>query len=132
MDKPVHRDWVDRLAVAVASTTRPTLLIAHSLGVVTVAHAARLFPTNKVAGAFLVAMPDIEKLPRPAEIEDHFAPIPRDPLPFPSVFVHSVNDPWCSRNGRRISPIAGARPLSMRAKPVISIPTPAMDHGRRG
>ncbi len=96
-DKPVHRDWVDRLAVAVASTTRPTLLIAHSLGVVTVAHAAKLFPTNKVAGAFLVAMPDIEILPRPAEIEDHFAPIPRDPLPFPSVFVHSTNDPWCSK-----------------------------------
>ena len=93
---PNKARWVDNLATAVASCTRPVILVAHSLGVVTVVHAARLFPPNLVRGAFLVGLPDIEENYGIPEIERQFAPIPRDPLPFPSVLVASRSDPHCS------------------------------------
>jgi len=94
-DAPVRSTWVDALVAAVAATTRPALLVAHSLGVLTVAHAAPRFGAGRVAGAFLVAPPDLEQQPRPAEIDPAFLPIPKVPLPFPSVLVHSNSDPYC-------------------------------------
>ncbi|MGL4288829.1 MAG: RBBP9/YdeN family alpha/beta hydrolase [Phreatobacter sp.] len=94
--KPEKARWVDNLATAVASCTRPVVLVAHSLGVVTVAHAAPLFPQGVVRGAFLVSMPDIEQGTDIPEVDRAFAPIPREPLPFPSVLVASRNDPHCS------------------------------------
>ena len=58
-------------------------------------HAAPLMPAAKVAGAFLVAAPDLEQEQRPPEIDPSFVPIPLAPLPFPSVLVHSNSDPYC-------------------------------------
>ena len=53
---------------------------------------------RKIAGAFLVAPPDVENPKiRPKHLMT-FGPYPRDPLPFPSVVVASTNDPFCDAN----------------------------------
>lgn len=94
-DHPVRTQWVEALVAAVATVRKPALLIAHSLGTLAVAHAAPRLPPARVAGAFLVAVPDLEQAQRPAEIDPAFTPIPMTPLPFPSVVVHSNSDPYC-------------------------------------
>jgi predicted alpha/beta hydrolase family esterase len=51
---------------------------------------------NKVAGAFLVAPPDVaNKAIRPKHLMT-FGPYPREPLTFPSLVVASRNDPFGS------------------------------------
>jgi uncharacterized protein len=69
--------------------------VAHSLSVTAVAHAAPRLPAN-VRGAFLVSPTDIELSPAAPEEVFGFRPIPRDPLPFPSLLVASSNDPYVS------------------------------------
>jgi predicted alpha/beta hydrolase family esterase len=91
-DRPVLSDWTAALVAAVDGAQRPAVLIAHSLGVTTVAHAARLLPAGRVAGAFLVAPPSDEGLIA-AGLGD-FGPTPRDPLPFRSMAVGSRSDPY--------------------------------------
>src|SRR5690606_17569620 len=81
--KPVREDWVARIVEEVAASTRPVVLVAHSLGVAAAVHAVPQLG-GKVAGAFLVAPPDVAN---PAIRPKHlmtFGPYPRDPLPFPS------------------------------------------------
>jgi len=94
--EPDADDWVSTLEQAILMTTRPTVLIAHSLAVIAVAHVASRLVDTKVRGAFLVAPPDIEEHPDSPEATHVFRPIPRDPLPFPSMLVASSNDPYCS------------------------------------
>ena len=92
---PSRRPWTKRLLEAAVACRRPAVIIAHSLGVLTVAHAAPALPAGKVIGAFLVGLPDVEENGRVPAIDPSFAPIPRDPLPFPSILVASRNDPYC-------------------------------------
>lgn len=93
--KPVREDWVARVAEAVNEATKPVVIVAHSLGVATVVQAVPLF-RNRVAGAFLVAVPDVANPEiRPRHLMT-FGPYPRDPLPFPSIVVASRNDPFSS------------------------------------
>ena len=94
-ERPRLDAWTARLGEAVAAASKPVVLVAHSLGVLAVAHAAALLPAGKVCGAFLVALPDVEASSVPA-VEETFAPIPREPLPFPSILVASRSDPYCS------------------------------------
>jgi predicted alpha/beta hydrolase family esterase len=94
-EAPVRDAWVDRIVRAVSRAQRPVVLVAHSLGVVAVAHAAPHLPPGRVRGAFLVGLPDVEPEDFMSEIDRAFAPIPRDPLPFPSVLVVSRTDPYC-------------------------------------
>ena len=58
-----------------------------------------------VAGAFLVAPSDVEAATYPADL-NCWAPIPLQPLPFPSVVVASANDPFASLD--RTGAFAGA------------------------
>ena len=91
--KPVREDWVARLVEEVNACSRPAVLVAHSLGVPTLIHAVPHLKA-KVAGAFLVAPPDVAN---PAIRPKHlmtFGPSPREPLPFPSITVASRNDPF--------------------------------------
>jgi predicted alpha/beta hydrolase family esterase len=70
------------------------ILIAHSLGCITVAHWAATAPVQflrQVRGALLVAPADVER-PACAPALRNFAPIPTDLLPFPSQVVSSDND----------------------------------------
>ncbi|MFC0218487.1 RBBP9/YdeN family alpha/beta hydrolase [Pseudochelatococcus lubricantis] len=93
---PDREAWVGTLVQAVAATTRPAVIVAHSLGALTAAHAAPEFASGKVIGGFLVAVPDAEQAEgMPAEVA-RFGPVPTEPLPFPSLFVASRNDPFCS------------------------------------
>jgi uncharacterized protein len=95
-DSPLRDAWVSRLVNTVEGCRRPVVLVAHSLGVITVAHAAPLLPRAIVRGAFLVAPPDTEDPRLVLAIERSFAPVPRDPLPFPSLLVASRSDPYCA------------------------------------
>lgn len=91
---PERDAWVRRLVEATEAAEKPVVVVAHSLGVPTLVHAAPLFPAGKVRGAFLVAPPDLERADRPAALAS-FLPVPTDPLPFPSVLVASRTDPYC-------------------------------------
>lgn len=88
-------DWVECLVKAVVAAEKPVVLVAHSLGVITTAHAAPAFE-GKVRGAFLVAPSNVERENLTAGIDKAFAPVPREPLPFPSILVGSQSDPTCS------------------------------------
>lgn len=93
-DAPDREAWADRLVEAVAASTRPVVLVAHSLGVITAAHAAPRI-AGRVAGAFLVAAPDIDEPARIPEADLEYGPLPLEPLPFPSVLIASRTDPYC-------------------------------------
>ena len=93
--EPEPEAWTARIVEAVAAATKPVILIAHSLGVVAAAKAAPRFPDGVVRGALLVAFPDIETCRNLPPSVCRFAPVPRDPLPFPSILVASRNDPHC-------------------------------------
>jgi len=95
---PQRRDWVQALEQAIAAESSPVILIAHSLGCITVAHwAAQASPSllRRVRGALLVAPADVER-PNCAPALRNFAPIPLQALPFPSQVVSSDNDPAVS------------------------------------
>lgn len=93
--KPVREDWVARLVEEVNASTKPVVLVAHSLGVATAIHALPQIG-NKIAGAFFVALPEVTNPGiRPRHLMT-FGPYPRDPLPFPSVAIASRNDPFGS------------------------------------
>lgn len=92
---PRREDWIASLDHAIAQSSKPTVIIAHSLGCITVAHWAEHAPVHllrRVQGALLVAPADVERANRPAALAN-FAPVPRSPLPFPSQVVGSDNDP---------------------------------------
>ncbi|MFA5678580.1 MAG: alpha/beta hydrolase [Pseudomonas sp.] len=91
---PQRDDWVATLERTIAAEPGPVVLIAHSLGCITVAHwAAQARPAlhSKVLGALLVAPADVERNRCPAPLSN-FAPIPHQQLGFPSVLVGSSND----------------------------------------
>jgi len=95
---PQRRDWVKALEQAITAERSPVILIAHSLGCITVAHwAAEANPAllRQVRGALLVAPADVER-PTCAPALRNFAPIPMQALPFPSQVVSSDNDPAVS------------------------------------
>jgi uncharacterized protein len=92
--------WADTLEGSVASAGRPVVLVAHSLGVLTVVQwAAQSRYVNKVHAAFLVAPPDVENYSDPACCLSSFAPIPRHRLSFDALVVGSENDQYarCAR-----------------------------------
>ena len=91
-DRPVRGEWVEALDRAIAACEEPPVLVAHSLGCIAVAHWAR-GARRAVHGSFLVAPCDVEKSSDLAALRD-FAPIPLEPLEFPTVVVVSTNDPY--------------------------------------
>jgi predicted alpha/beta hydrolase family esterase len=95
-DRPVREAWSSRLRETVEACRRPVVLVAHSLGVITVVHAAPILHPDVVRGAFLVAPADVEDPDVIPVMDPSFAPVPRDPLPFPSLLVASRSDPYCS------------------------------------
>ncbi|WDR03707.1 alpha/beta hydrolase [Devosia algicola] len=94
--KPALAPWVEAIANDVMMATRPVVILAHGLGVLASVHAALGLVDTKVRGALFVAPPDVELHPEVPPAAAPFSPIPRDPLPFPSMLVASTNDPYCS------------------------------------
>ncbi len=92
--KPVFEEWKASLVKAVADTTKPVLLVGHSIGSQVIVQAAKEYE-KPVAGAFLVAPPDVANPRiRPRHLMT-FGPAPTDPLPFPSMTIASRNDHFC-------------------------------------
>ncbi|RST86025.1 serine hydrolase family protein [Aquibium carbonis] len=92
--KPVRDDWTAAVAEAANAAEKPLVLVAHSLGIPTAIHALPAI-RRRIAGAFLVAPPDVSNPKiRPKHLMT-FGPYPRDPLPFPSILVASRNDEFC-------------------------------------
>lgn len=98
-----HRDKRDlggRIAdveAVVSSLDAPATIVAHSAGVLVTVHWAMRHGRG-VAGAILATPPDLGRplpsaYPTLAELEETgWLPIPRQPLPFPSIVGASTND----------------------------------------
>jgi predicted alpha/beta hydrolase family esterase len=103
---PLENDKLSRAArvaaldEALAAIDGPVILVAHSAGVMITAHwAARHAHRHPIVGALLATPSDLES-PLPAGYpstdalrDNGWLPIPRDPLPFPSIVATSTNDP---------------------------------------
>ncbi|MFD5413384.1 RBBP9/YdeN family alpha/beta hydrolase [Streptomyces nojiriensis] len=90
---------LDEVMVQIAG---PVVLVAHSAGVITTVHWSRRHPAQvqvQVQGALLVAPPDFgqplpEGYPTTDVLDENgWNPVPRSPLPFPSIVAASSNDP---------------------------------------
>ncbi len=105
----IHPDrdrWVGNLVstIAKSETDLPLIIVAHSLGVATVAHAVAELPAKSIAGAFLVAPADVDNASdwpvtqgyTFTEAAHGFAPFPLGTMPFPAHVIASDNDPYCS------------------------------------
>jgi uncharacterized protein len=77
----------------------PVMFVAHSAGVIMLAHWAQWYRREDTVGALLAAPADLERpLPPGYPTLDllranGWLPIPRQPLPFPSIVAASGNDP---------------------------------------
>ncbi|MGE0022905.1 MAG: RBBP9/YdeN family alpha/beta hydrolase [Hyphomicrobium sp.] len=102
--EPEREAWVGRIIEAAVESTRPVVIVAHSLGVAALVHMAQRLPKGFLSGAFLVAPADVDNADLWPETEglrldaahSGFAPLPLTPLPFPSILVASTTDPYCS------------------------------------
>jgi hypothetical protein len=90
---PTLAEWRENLDRTIAACDRPPILVAHSLGCALVAHWTRQ-ARRPIAGALLVAPADTEMVALVLEAVASFAPVPLEPLPFPSIVVASSDDPY--------------------------------------
>lgn len=92
---------VDALESEAAAIPGPIVVVAHSAGVLTVVHWAQR-TRRAVRGALLAVPPDFEVAlpqgyPQPEALRaGGWLPVPRSPLPFPSIVATSRNDPLAS------------------------------------
>jgi predicted alpha/beta hydrolase family esterase len=89
---PTLEAFVGAIVAETTGARRPVVFIAQGLGVLALVHAAPLL-RPQAAGAFLVGPPDFPESGLPASVDPAFLPVPRSPLPFPSLLVASRNDP---------------------------------------
>jgi predicted alpha/beta hydrolase family esterase len=95
--------WVDAIEQSLQQMTGPVILVAHSGGVMMVAHWARQ-TSRAIHGALLATPADLERpLPPGYPTHDDLAqggwlPVPRQPLPFPSIVAASNNDPLAAHD----------------------------------
>lgn len=122
-ERPLRWRWTAGLEAAVRRAETPALLVAHSLGVLTVAHwAARSPSRGKIAGALLVAPPDAaRRLPGMPPLAlvglAGWLPIPLKRLPFPSIVVASTDDPMCPfARAREFAAASGAKFVDIGAR----------------
>lgn len=90
--------WVNALDASIAALRGPVVLVAHSAGVMMVAHWAMRY-AGPVQAALLAAPPDFESplpegYPSMATLaKNGWIPTPRERLPFDSIVAASTNDP---------------------------------------
>lgn len=93
--QPLRGDWIARLEEVLLQQSQPVLLAAHSLGChLVAAWAAHTQQTIRIAGALLVAPPDVRHADFPPQLHRWSQPV-LQPLPFPSLLVASTDDPYC-------------------------------------
>ena len=93
--RPLRGDWIAQLEDVLLGCSQPAVLVAHSLGCITIAAwAAHSQNTHRVGAALLVAPPDVEREEIGGMLPG-WAPIALNKLPFPTVLIASTNDPFC-------------------------------------
>lgn len=92
---PKFIPWAKRLDEYVGRSTRPVVLVAHSLGTSLIMRWAHGADVSRIAGAFMVAPSDRGEADiwQEAGISG-FAPMVLDKLPFPAMVLASRNDPY--------------------------------------
>ncbi len=116
--RPLRGDWSARLQETVLDSPGPVVLVAHSLACILVAWWAAHAPEarNKVQAALLVAPPDVER-PDLRQQLPGWAPIARQPLPFPSLLLASSNDAYgSSTHAQALARAWGADFVNMGAR----------------
>ncbi|MBC7719093.1 MAG: alpha/beta hydrolase [Chitinophagaceae bacterium] len=94
--RPLRGDWIARLEDTLLAFKQPAVLVAHSLGCLTVAAwASHSKNAHLVKAALLVAPPDTER-GEIGQVLPGWAPIALHTLPFKAVVMASGNDPFCS------------------------------------
>jgi predicted alpha/beta hydrolase family esterase len=92
--RPLRGDWISRLEDVLLSCTESAVLVAHSLGCLTVAAwAAHSQNTHLVKAALLVAPPDTAREDIGQMLPGWRVPVQK--LPFKSVVFASSDDPFC-------------------------------------
>lgn len=94
-ERPDPGSWVLQLDRAIHAARQPVILLAHSLGCITLAHWVKETGGRGVAAALLVAPADVERADAAPALRG-FAPIPLQQLPFASRLIASDNDPCCT------------------------------------
>ncbi|MFL5271151.1 MAG: RBBP9/YdeN family alpha/beta hydrolase [Anaeromyxobacteraceae bacterium] len=115
-ENPVRDAWVAALEDALRRAPGRKVLVAHSLGCLVAAEAAGALAGAGVAGAFLVAVPDVlgPSFPKSAA---GFHPALELTLPVPSVVVASTDDPYGSlEHAERVARAWGSRLAAVGAK----------------
>ncbi|WP_022683837.1 RBBP9/YdeN family alpha/beta hydrolase [Sphingobium bisphenolivorans] len=97
---PRLESWVHALHEAISRSERPVIVVARGLACYAVSNLASEAGSSveKVAGALLVAPPDLDR----ASADPGFASfrsVSQSPLPFPSIVVASRDDPRMSFDG---------------------------------
>jgi len=93
------RARVTLLDQVVEQVAGPVILVAHSAGVLVTVHWAAQYSPTRVVGALLATPPVLAaelppEYPSIDELRAHgWLPIPREPLPFPSIVAASSDDP---------------------------------------
>lgn len=109
-------DWVSALERQLVNAPEDTLLVAHSLGCLAVAHWAAQ-TQKKLGGALLVAVPDPASASFPRSAARGFSPLPSQPLGFPTLVVCSTDDPYGSvDHGRECANAWGSEFVVVGAK----------------
>jgi predicted alpha/beta hydrolase family esterase len=96
---PGLQSRVTLLDQAVRDAAGPVILVAHSAGVLVTVHWAAQYSPTRVVGALLATPPVLAaelppEYPSIDELRAHgWLPIPREPLPFPSIVAASSDDP---------------------------------------
>jgi len=108
--RPLRGDWSARLEEEVLASPGEVVFAAHSLGCILVAAwAAHSRNTARVRGALLVAPGDLER-EDVRQMIPGWAPIVRQPLPFPAVLIAANDDPYCeAARSRQMASDWGAR-----------------------
>ncbi len=92
--RPDLGEWSDVLERAVAAAGPESVLVAHSVACLLVAHWAA-YTRQTIAAALLVAPPDPALAGFPSVLSS-FGPTPRTRLPFRSLVVGSTDDPYAA------------------------------------
>jgi len=94
-NNPDIGEWAENIDKAIASyDPNSVVLVAHSLGCLTVAEWSRRF-NRKIKAALLVAPPDVEKVNDKIQYR-LFEKEPTDRIKIRTLVVASSNDPWAS------------------------------------
>ena len=92
---PKFIPWAKRLDEYVRRSTRPVVLVAHSLGTSLIMRWAHSVDVSRIAGAFMVAPSDRGEADIWQEAgASGFAPMVLERLPFPAMVLASRNDPY--------------------------------------